>query len=155
MTKKSASQFKIADKPPQLKPIEDVFETQKKGMLATIDVQIKQDSRFDTMMAVRETYLRFYRDENEMTLGYAKKLCAKVKKVHEAIKAEVERLTLEQAISEDWVNPCDWLVDFDDPHEWSEVLEQSIIFSAVQPYGQAFDDLHARMMEEAAKREGR
>ena len=153
MTKKSASQFKIADKPAQPKPIEDVFENQKKGMLATIEVQIKQDSRFDTMMAVRETYLRFYRDEDEMTLGYAKKLCAKVKKVHEAIKAEAERLTLEQATSEDWVNPCDWLVDFDDPHEWSEVFEQSIIFSAVQPYGQAFDDLHARMMDEAAKRD--
>lgn len=153
MTKKSASQFKIADKPAQPKPIEDVFENQKKGMLATIEVQIKQDSRFDTMMAVRETYLRFYRDEDEMTLGYAKKLCAKVKKVHEAIKAEAERLTLEQATSEDWVNPCDRLVDFDDPHEWSEVFEQSIIFSAAQPYGQAFDDLHARMMEEAAKRD--
>ena len=153
MTKKSASQFKIADKPAQPKPIEDVFENQKKGMLATIEVQIKQDSRFDTMMAVRETYLRFYRDEDEMTLGYAKKLCAKVKKVHEAIKAEAERLTLEQATSEDWVNPCDWLVDFDDPHEWSEVFEQSIIFSAIQPYGQAFDDLHARMMDEAAKRD--
>ena len=153
MTKKSASQFKIADKPAQLKPIEDAFENQKKGMIATIEVQIKQDSRFDTMMAVRETYLRFYRAEDEMTLGYAKKLCAKVKKVHEAIKAEAERLTLERATSEDWVNPCDWLVDFDDPHEWSEVFEQSIIFSAIQPYGQAFDDLHARMMEEAAKRD--
>ena len=153
MTKKSASQFKIADKPAQPKPIEDVFENQKKGMIATIEVQIKQDSRFDTMMAVRETYLRFYRTEDEMTLGYAKKLCAKVKKVHEAIKAEAERLTLEQATSEDWANPCDWLVDFDDPHEWSEVFEQSIIFSAIQPYGQAFDDLHARMMEEAAKRD--
>lgn len=153
MTKKSASQFKIADKPAQLKPIEDVFENQKKGLLATIEVQIKQDSRFDTMMAVRETYLRFYRDENEMTLGYAKKLCDKIKKVHEAIKAEAERLTLEQATSEDWINPCDWLVDFDDPHEWSEVFDQSIIFSAVQPYGQAFDDLHGRMMEEAAKRD--
>lgn len=153
MAKKSASQFKIADKPAQLKPIEDVFENQKKGMIATIEVQIKQDSRFDTMMAVRETYLRFYRGEKEMTLGYAKKLCAEIKKVHEAIKAEAERLTLEQATSEDWVNPCDWLVDFDDPHEWSEVFEQSIVFSAVQPYGQAFDDLHGRMMEEAAKRD--
>lgn len=152
MTKKSASQFKIADGKRELPPIEDVFENQKKGMVATIEVQIKQDSRFDTMMAVRETFLRFYRDENEMTLGYAKKLCAKIKKAHESIMAKVKGLTLEQATSEDWTNPCDKLVDFDDPHEWSEVFEQSIIFSAVQPYGQAFDDLHGRMMEEVAKR---
>ena len=152
MTKKSAAQFEIAGGKRELPPIEDIFENQKKGMVATIEVQIKQDSRFDTMMAVRETFLRFYRDENEMTLGYAKKLCARIKKVHESILAKVRDLTLEQATSEDWNNPCDGLVDFDDPHEWSEVFEQSIVFSAVLPYGQAFDDLHGRMMEEAAKR---
>lgn len=152
MTKKSAAKFEIVDRKRELPPIEDVFQNQKKGMLATIGVQIKQDSRFDTLMAVRETYLRFHRDEDEMTLGYAKKLCAKIKEVHESVMAKAESLTLEQATSEDWTNPCDELVDFDDPHEWSEVFEQSIVFSAVQPYGQAFDDLHGRMMEEAAKR---
>lgn len=166
MAKKSAAKFEIADKKKyepstikealqnlKLPPIEDVFEKQKKGMLSTIEIQIRQDSRFDTMMAVRETYLRFYKDDKEMDLGYAKELCAKIKEVHESVMAKAANLTLEQAVSEDWANPCDEIVDFDDPKEWSEVFEQSIVFSAVQPYGQAFDDLHGRMMEEAAKRD--
>ena len=152
MAKKSAAQFEIADKPAKLKPIEDVFETQRKGLLATIEVQIKQDSRFDTLMAVRDTYLRFYRDEYEMTLYNAKEMCDRIKELHEAIKAKAEGLKLEDIVSEDFTNPCDDMVAFDDPETWEEVFEQSVLFSAVQPYGQAFDDLHGRMMEEAAKR---
>lgn len=152
MTKKSAARFEIADKPKKPKPIEDVFETQRKGLLATIEVQIKQDSRFDTLMAVRDTYLRFYRDEYEMTLYNAKEMCDRIKELHEAIKAKAEGLKLEDVVSEDFTNPCDEMVAFDDPETWEEVFEQSVLFSAVQPYGQAFDDLHGRMMEEAAKR---
>ena len=104
-------------------------------------------------MAVRETYLRFYRDEHEMTLSYAKEMCDRVKEVHEAVMAKVANLKLEEATSEDFLNPCDELVAFDDPETWEDVFEQSVLFSAVQPYGQAFDDLHARMMDEAAKRD--
>ena len=153
MAKKSAAQMKLVDGGGKLPPIEDVFATQKKGMLATIELQIKQDLRFDTLMAIRETYLRFYRDEHEMTLSYAKKMCDRVKEVHEAIKAKVDELALEEVTSESFVNPCDELVSFDDPETWEDVFEQSVLFSAVQPYGQAFDDLHGRMMEEASKRE--
>lgn len=166
MAKKSAAKFEIADKKKyepstikealqnlKLPPIEDVFEKQKKGMISTIEIQIRQDSRFDTMMAVRETYLRFYRDEHEMQLHYAKEMCDRVKEVHELIKARVEDLKLEEVVSEDFTNPCDEFVTFDDPDTWEDVFEQSVLFAAVQPYGQAFDDLHSRMMEEAAKRE--
>lgn len=151
MTKKSASQFKIAEKKAELPPIEDVFQTQKDGMLKTIEMQIKQDSRFDTMLAMRETYRRFF-DKDTMTIAYAKELSGKVRKLHETIKAKIEAFTLEDAIAEDFVNPCDELVAFDDPEDWITVFEQSVTFSAVQPYGEGFDTFHGRMMDEVSKR---
>lgn len=155
MTKKSAAQFEIAGKKPKLPPIEKVFETQKKGMLATIEVQIKQDSRFDTLMAMRQSYERFYSvDDETITIDRAKDLANSVRMQHQKIREIIESMTLEQMTAEDFTNPCDALVDFDEPENWLDVFKQSIFFSAIQPYGQAFDDLHGRMMEEVAKREG-
>lgn len=153
MTKKSAAQFEIAGKKPKLPPIEKVFETQKKGMLATIEVQIKQDSRFDTLMAIKQSYDRFFQsDHDSIDLNNARAIAGTVMKLHEKIKAIIEKIELDAVTAEDFTNPCDALVDFDEPKDWRGVFEQSVLFSAVQPYGQAFDDLHGRMMEEVAKR---
>lgn len=157
MNKKSAAKFEVADKKPTLPPIEDVFENQKKGMLATIEVQIKQDSRFDTLMAIKQSYDRFFSnadslDLDSLDLNNAKAIAVQVKLQHKKIKAIIEELDLDAVTAEDFVNPCDALVDFDEPKDWRDVFEQSVFFSAIQPYGQAFDDLHGRMMEEVAKR---
>lgn len=152
MTKKSAAGYKIADNAKKnLPPIEDVFETQRKGMLATIDIQIKQDSRFDTLLSIRESNRRFYGDDS-LSIDGAMAMAAKIKGIHEEIKEIMETMTIGQMSAEEFENPCDKLVAFDEPKCWDAVFEQSIIFSAVQPYGQAFDDLHGRMIEEAAKR---
>lgn len=153
MTKKSASQFKIVDKPAQLKPIEDVFENQKKGMIATIEVQIKQDSRFDTLMAIKQSYDRFFQDADGIGLDDVKSIAEQVELQHKKIKAIIEEMELDAMTAEDFTNPCDALVDFEEPKGWRDVFEQSVFFSAIQPYGQAFDDLHARMIDEAAKRD--
>lgn len=153
MTRKSAAKLEIAGKKPELPPIEDVFEKQKKGMLATIDIQIKQDSRFDTLMAMRQSYERFFSiDEDTITINEAKELAGRVTMQHKKVRDIIESMALEQITAEDFTNPCDALVDFDEPKNWRDVFEQSVFFSAVQPYGQAFDDLHGRMMEEVAKR---
>lgn len=152
MNKKSAAKYKVADGAKKtLPPIEDVFEIQRKGMLATIDIQIKQDSRFDTLLAIRESYRHFYNDDVVGIEG-AMAMAAEIKKTHEAIKEIMETMTIGQMTAEDFTNPCDALVDFDDPKCWDSVFKQSLIFSAVQPYGQSFDDLHGRMLEEVAKR---
>lgn len=165
MTKKSAAKFEIAGKKPEpstikealqnlkLPPIEDVFEKQKKGMLSTIEIQIRQDSRFDTLMAIKQSCDRFFPNADSLDLDDVKAIAEQVKLQHEKVKAIIEELELDAIIAEDFANPCDSLVDFDEPKDWRDVFEQSVFFSAIQPYGQAFDDLHGRMMEEAAKRD--
>lgn len=152
MTKKSAAKYEIADRKCELPPIEDVFENQKKGMLATIEVQIRQDSRFDTLMAIKQSYDRFFQDDVSIDLNNARAIAVQVKLQHEKVKAIIEELELDAVTAEDFVNPCDSLVDFNEPKDWRDVFEQSVFFSAIQPYGQAFDDLHGRMMEEVSKR---
>lgn len=152
MTKKSAAKYEIADRKRELPPIEDVFENQKKGMLATIEVQIRQDSRFDTLMAIKQSYDRFFQDDVSIDLNNARAIAVQVKLQHEKVKAIIEELELDAVTAENFTNPCDSLVDFNEPKDWRDVFEQSVFFSAIQPYGQAFDDLHGRMMEEVAKR---
>lgn len=150
--KKSASKLKLAEDKATLPPIEDVFETQRKGMLATIDIQIKQDSRFDTLMAIKQSCDRFLTDADSIDLNNAKAIAVQIKLQHQKIRGIIESMTLEQMTAEEFTNPCDALVDFEEPKDWRDVFEQSVFFSAIQPYGQAFDDLHGRMMEEAAHR---
>lgn len=154
MTKKSAAQFKVADKAKSLPAIEDVFANQKQGLLATLDVQLKQDDRFDTLLSIRESYHRFHFDatEADIDLTEVKALAAKVKDIHQKLRDMVEQLTLEGLTAETYANPCDELVAFEEPADWAGVFEQTVLFSAVQPYGQSFDDLRNRMVEEVAKR---
>ena len=153
MTKKSAAQFEVAGKKPKLPPIEKVFETQKKGMLATIEVQIKQDMRFDTLMAIKQSYDRFFTsDRDHIGINDARAIAEQIKLQHEKIKTIIEEIEIDPVTAEDFTNPCDVLVDFEEPNDWRDVFEQSVFFSAIQPYGQAFDDLHGRMVEEVAKR---
>lgn len=152
MVKKSVAKFTPVKGGKDLPSIEEIFENQKKGMLATIDIQLKQDSRFDTLLAIRDSCRRFYA-EDVVSLDEAKELANSVKMQHQKVREFIESMTLEQVTAEEFVNPCDALVDFDDPKSWDDVFKQSLFFSAVQPYGQSFDDLHGRMMEEVAKRE--
>ena len=152
MVKKSAAKFTPVKGGKDLPSIEEIFDKQKKGMLATIDIQLKQDSRFDTLIAIRESNRRFYGDDS-LSLSGAIAIAAEIKDIHEEIKKIMENMTLEQITAEEFVNPCDALVDFEDPKSWDKVFKQSLIFSAVQPYGLSFDDLHGRMMEEVAKRD--
>lgn len=152
MIKKSAAKFTPVKGGKDLPSIEEIFDKQKQGMLATIDIQLKQDSRFDTLIAIRESNRRFYGDDS-LSLSGAIAIAAEIKDIHEEIKKIMENMTIEQMIAEEFVNPCDALVNFEDPKSWDKVFKQSLIFSAVQPYGQSFDDLRSRMMEEAAKRD--
>lgn len=152
MVKKSAAKFTPVKGGKDLPPIEEIFDNQKKGMLATIDIQLKQDSRFDTLLAIRDSCRRFYADD-VVSLDEAKDLANSVKMQHQKIREIIESMTIEQITAEEFVNPCDALVDFEDPKSWDDVFKQSVFFSAVQPYGQSFDDLHGRMMDEVNKRE--
>lgn len=152
MANKSAARFTPVKGGKDLPSIEEIFDKQKKGMLATIDIQLKQDDRFDTLMAMRQSYERFFADKDSLLLNQAKDLASRVKMQHQKIREFIESMTVEQITAEDFTNPCDALVDFAEPKNWIDVFEQSVFFSAVQPYGQSFDDLHGRMMDEVNKR---
>lgn len=135
--------------------MEKMFETQRQGILATLEVQLNQDLRFDTLMGIREAWQRFHFDrkaEEAPGFDYVRDIANDVRNVHLKIKEAAEGMTLEQFSSEDWVNPADKLVEFTEPAGWEDVFYQSIIFSGVMPYGQSFDDVRSRVMKEMRER---
>lgn len=150
--RKGPSKMRMVDAP-ELPPIEEVFEKQVAGIRATIEMQIRQDSRFDTLMAIRASWLRFYPNEKgEVDISYVRNLAERVREVHERVLGLVESAVIEDFVAEDWENPCNLLVEFDDPEDWEDVFFQSLLMSAVQPYGEAFDNLRSRMVEESGQR---
>lgn len=157
--KKGPSKMKLVDEDKGTRKdqetLEKIFETQRQGILATLEVQLKQDLRFDTLMGIREAWQRFHFDrlpEEAPDFEYIRNIAADVREKHLKIQEAAEAMTLEQFTAEDWINPADALVEFDEPKEWEDVFYQSVIFSGVMTYGQSFDDIRSRMMKELKDR---
>lgn len=157
--KKGPSKMKLVDgdngKRKDQVTLEKMFETQREGILATLDVQLRQDLRFDTLMGIREAWQQFHFDrlpEEAPDFEYIRNIAMDILVIHEKIKDEVLSMTLEQFSSEDWENPADKYVEFEAPKDWEDVFYQSMIFSGVQPYGRSFDDVRSRVMKELRDR---
>lgn len=157
--KKGPSKMKVVDgdrgKRKDKESLEKMFETQRQGILATLEVQLNQDLRFDTLMGIREAWQRFHFDrapEEAPSFDYVRNIANDVREAHLKIQDAVNGMTLGQFTAEDWVNPADALVEFDEPKEWEDVFYQSVIFSGVMPYGQSFDDVRSRVMKELRDR---
>ena len=157
--KKGPSKMKMIDgdkgKRKDRASMEEMFETQRQGILATLDVQLHQDLRFDTLMGIREAWHAFYFDAPATegpSFDYVRNIAQDILKIHEKIKNDVLSMTLEQFSVEEWENPADKYVGFDDPGDWDDVFYQSMIFSGVQPYGRSFDDVRSRVMKELRDR---
>lgn len=135
--------------------MEEMFEAQRQGILATLDVQLNQDVRFDTLMGIREAWHQFHFDAPATegpSFDYVRNIASDIKEIHEKLKDDVLSMTLEQFSAEEWVNPADEYVAFGDPKDWEDVFYQSMIFSGVQPYGRSFDDVRSRVMKELRDR---
>lgn len=157
--KKGPSKMKLVDgdkgKRKDQVTLEKVFETQREGILATLEVQIRQDLRFDTLMGIREAWHQFHFDAPATegpSFDYVRNIAMDILVIHEKIKDEVLSMTLEQFSSEDWENPADKYVEFEATKDWEDVFYQSMIFSGVQPYGRSFDDVRSRVMKELRDR---
>ena len=157
--KTGPSKMKVVDgdrgKRKDRESLEKMFETQRQGILATLEVQLNQDLRFDTLMGIREAWHQFYFDAPATegpSLDYVRSIATDVKGIHEKIKDDVLSMTLEQFSSEDWENPADKYVEFGEVEDWEAAFYQSMIFSGVQPYGCSFDDVRARVMKEMSDR---
>ena len=154
-SKKSVSSMKVVEGDKSKAGVEKAFENQRAATLATLEVQLKQDLRFDTLMGIREAWHSFHFDrlpEEAPDFDYVRNIASDIKEIHEKIKRIAETMTMEQFSGEEWVNPADQFVSFADPTEWEDVFYQSMIFSGVQPYGRTFDDIRSRVMEGEAKR---
>lgn len=157
--KKGPSKMKLVDgdkdKRKDQETLEKMFETQRDGILATLEVQLRQDLRFDTLLGIREAWQRFHFDrlpEEAPDFDYIRNIAMDIVVIHEKIKDEALSMTLEQFSSEDWENPADKYVEFEAPKDWEDVFYQSVIFSGVMPYGQSFDDVRSRVMKELRDR---
>lgn len=153
--RKGPSKMKMVEGDKGKISMEEMFETQRQGMLATLDVQIRQDLRFDTLTGIREAWHQFHFDAPATegpSYDYVRNIAWDIRETHEKLRDEVLSMTLEQFSAEEWVNPADKYVDFDDPKDWEDVFYQSMVFSGVQPYGRSFDDIRSRVMKELKDR---
>ena len=98
--KKGPSKMKVVEgKRKDQETLEKMFETQRQGILATLEVQLNQDLRFDTLMGIREAWQRFHFDrapEEAPSFEYVRNIANDVREAHLKIQDVVNGMTLGQ-----------------------------------------------------------
>lgn len=153
MTKKSAAKLQIAEKPKAMteeekaEVMEKELATAKTAVLASLEIQINQCERFDSLLAIHDSYARFGIDG--LSIMKATEIAAKMKALLIEVRDIIEEISLVEMVVKDFTNPIDKFVPSERRGTWDEVLEDAMMFSAIRPWGEQMDTLHGQLLMKA------
>lgn len=154
MTKKSAAKFEIADPKKKLteeqmnEQLQKILDDAKLSIDKSITIQIDQTTRFDNLLAIHDSYIRFGFDTCDIST--ARSVAMRMKAVLADIQAVIADLDLATMVSKMYANPLDVFVpETEDDDEWSQVLEDALVFSAIRPWGDSLDGIHQQLVTKA------
>lgn len=153
MTKKSAAKLQIAEKPKAMTDeekaeiMEKELATAKTAVLASLEIQINQCERFDSLLAIHDSYARFGIDG--LSIMKATEIAEKMKAILIEVRDIIEKISLIEMVVKDFTNPIDKFVPSERRGTWDEVLEDAMMFSAIRPWGEQMDTLHGQLLMKA------
>lgn len=153
MTKKSAAKLQIAEKPKAMtdeektEVMEKELATAKTAVLASLEIQINQCERFDSLLAIHDSYARFGIDG--LSIMNATEIAGKMKALLIEVRDIIEKISLVEMVVKDFTNPIDKFVPSERRGTWDEVLEDAMMFSAIRPWGEQMDTLHGQLLMKA------
>lgn len=152
--KKSAAKLKIADEKPELTEeqmvgqLQKIMDDAKLAIDKSISIQIDQTMRFDNLLAIHDSFIRFGFDE--CRIGKARPIAARMKRVLVEIQAVVADLGLDAMAAKEYANPIDGYVpETGEDDGWEEILADALVFSAIRPWGESLDNLHQQLVTKA------
>lgn len=152
--KKSAAKLKVVDPKEELteeqmvEQLQKILDDAKLTIDKSIAIQIDQTMRFDNLLAIHDSFIRFGFDE--CRIDKARSVAARMKVVLADIQVVVAELDLDIMAAKEYVNPIDRFVpETEEDDEWDEVLTDALVFSAIRPWGENLDNVHQRLIAKA------
>ena len=152
--KKSAARLKIADAKVELteeqmnEQLQKILDDAKLAIDKSISIQIEQTMRFDNLLAIHDSFIRFGFDE--CRIDKARSVANRMRHVLADIQVVVAGLGLDAMAAKEYVNPIDGYVPKTEEDDgWEEVLADALVFSAIRPWGENLDNLHQQLITKA------
>ena len=152
--KKSAAKFKIADAKAELteeqmvEQIQKILDDAKLAIDKSISIQIDQTLRFDSLLAIHDSFIRFGFDSCD--IDKARSVADRMKVVLADIQVVIAELDLDTMAAKEYANPIDEFVpETDETDGWEEILEDALVFSAIRPWGENLDNVHQQLITKA------
>lgn len=152
--KKSAAKLKVADAKAELteeqmvEQLQKILDDAKLTIDKSISIQIDQTMRFDSLLAIHDSFIRF--GFEECHINHARSVALRMKYVLADIQAVVADLGLDAMAAKEYVNPIDRFVpETEEDDEWDEVLTDALVFSAIRPWGENLDNVHQQLVTKA------
>ena len=156
MTRKSAASVKPVKRQQveELAPIEDVFETGRKGIEIIVETNIVTAKRVDNMLNIRDYALKFFEHHPfQPDMEYYAELQELSVSTYEKILEIVKGLKLEQFTAEELDDPfADLVPKAEDMQSEHDLCKAGIVFLSVKPYGSQLIKLHTMIQDELGKR---
>lgn len=152
--KKSAAKLKVVDTKAELteeqmaEQLQKILDDAKLAIDKSIYIQIEQAMRFDSLLAIHDSFIRF--GFESCSIIKARSVAGRMKDILADIQAVVAELTLDAMAAKDYANPIDSFVpETDEDDGWEEILEDALVFSAIRPWGENLDNVHQQLITKA------
>lgn len=152
--KKSAAKLKVVDAEPKMTEeqmvgqLQKIMDDAKLAIDKSISIQIEQTMRFDNLLAIHDSFIRFGFDE--CRIEKARSVAARMKHVLADVQATVAGLGLDAMAAKEYANPIDGYVPETEKDDgWEEILADALVFSAIRPWGESLDNLHQQLVTKA------
>ena len=152
--KKSAAKLKVVDAKTELteeqmvEQLQKILDDAKLAIDKSISIQIDQTMRFDSLLAIHDSFIRF--GFEECHIDKARRVALRMKYVLADIQAVVADLGLDAMAAKEYTNPIDRFVpETEEDDEWDEVLTDALVFSAIRPWGENLDNVHQQLITKA------
>ena len=155
MASKSAAKLKVVDrqtkkmtKDQMRGELEKLVSNAKETMAYGIGIQVDQSTRFDSLLAIHDSFARFHGDGCELDVETATKVAEDMRDLLGKVAHVVDGITLDSVIEGEG-NPIDGLIPETDASDWDYILVAAILFSAIRPWGEQLDSLRQQVMMRA------
>lgn len=152
--KKSAARLKIADAEVELteeqmvEQLQKILDDAKLAIDKSISIQIDQTMRFDNLLAIHDSFIRF--GFESCSIDKARSVADRMKHVLADIQVVVAELGLDAMAAKEYANPIDaYVPETEDDDDWEEVLADALVFSAIRPWGENLDNIHQQLITKA------
>ena len=156
MSKKSASQVKLAKKP-DLPPIEDVFKEAKEMFVLTVETQCRTAERVDNLLNIREYASNFWKvadPDQVVDFEYIKQLHQLSLETYRKILERTKTFDIEDFKGDTVKDYYDGIVpSVDAVLNDDDLCRAGLVYLSVSPYGQKLVKLHQLIQDEIARRE--